>query len=256
MTQPDYTPPVFDFESVFEVDDYMHFYGDILTPERTQQQVEFLEEKLDMAPPMRVLDLACGFGRHANKLAERGYQVVGVDIMPGFLDLARAGAEDLGVQVDYRSGDMRSIRFEQEFDRALLLFTAFGYFEDEGNLEVLKTLSSALKPGGLLLFDVPNRDVMLSGFLPFIVTEKGEDLMIDRNTFDSLTGRMTNRRIVIRDGVRKDKPFFVRMYNPSELRDMLDEAGMEVVNMYGGYDDEPVSVESRRLVVIARKESS
>ena len=72
----------------------------------------------------------------------------------------------------------------------LLLFTAFGYFSDEQNFQVLQKVARALKPGGLFVFDVPNRDVILKGFLPFIVTEKNGDLMIDRNRFDScLRGR-------------------------------------------------------------------
>jgi hypothetical protein len=77
--------------------------------------------------------------------------------------------------------------------------------------------------------------------------------MIDRNTFDSATGRLYNRRIIIRDGVRKDKPFFVRIYNPTEIRDVLDRAGLEVYKMYGGWDGQPISTDSHRMVVVARK---
>jgi hypothetical protein len=64
---------------------------------------------------------------------------------------------------------------------------------------------------------------------------------------------MHNQRIFIRKGVRKDKPFKIRIYNPNEFADLLVRAGLEVAGMFGGFDAQPVSIDSRRLVVLARK---
>ena len=253
MTQGFDTKPVFDYDAVFDVDDYLYFYGDMLTDERTEAEVTALVQILELTVPMTILDLACGFGRHANRLAALGHQVTGIDLMPGFLEIARRNAAEKGVQVIYQQGDMRQLSFIEMFDRVMMLFTTFGYFEDEDNLLVLKNVARALKPGGSLVFDIPNRDVILNGFLPYIVTEKDQNLMIDRNTFDSATGRLYNRRIIIRDDVRKDKPFFVRIYNPTEISDVLDRAGLGVYKMYGGWDGQQISTDSRRMVVVARK---
>jgi len=253
MTQGFDTKPVFDYDAVFDVDDYLYFYGDMLTDERTEAEVTALVQILELTVPMTILDLACGFGRHANRLAALGHQVTGIDLMPGFLEIARRNAAEKGVQVIYQQGDMRQLSFIEMFDQVMMLFTAFGYFEDEDNLLVLKNVARALKPGGSLVFDIPNRDVILNGFLPYIVTEKDQNLMIDRNTFDSATGRLYNRRIIIRDDVRKDKPFFVRIYNPTEISDVLDRAGLGVYKMYGGWDGQQISTDSRRMVVVARK---
>ncbi len=253
MTEKPAEPTPFDFEKVFEVDDYMYFYSDMLTEERTDVEVAALVRLLELDRPMKILDLACGFGRHTNRLAALGHQMTGVDLTPGFIELARQDAARRNVQVDYYQGDMRQIDYENEFDRVMLIFTAFGYFEDNENLLVVQKIAKALKPGGLLVFDSINRDTCLKGFLPFIVVEKGNDLMIDRNSLDSLTGRQYNRRFVIRNGIRKDKPFSVRLYNPNEIRDLLYKAGLELYQFYGGYDLQPVSQDARRLVVVARK---
>jgi SAM-dependent methyltransferase len=134
-----------------------------------------------------------------------------------------------------------------------VLFTSFGYFEDDDNQLVLENVRRALKPGVLFVFDTYNRDVFLKRLQPFMVTKKGEDLMIDRGSFDTITSRWYNRRIVIRDGVRKDKPFFVCLYNPSEIEQMINEAGMQVYKMLGGYDSQPLSNKSSRMVIIAVK---
>jgi 2-polyprenyl-3-methyl-5-hydroxy-6-metoxy-1,4-benzoquinol methylase len=139
--------PLFNLETVFEVDDYLFTYRDDLTDERSDMEVVSLVKLLELNSRMKILDLACGFGRHANRLAALGHSVTGVDYIPGFLELARQKAAELGVQVDYRQGDMRQVSFEEEFDRVLLLFTSFGYFEDSENEQVVENMARALKPG-------------------------------------------------------------------------------------------------------------
>jgi SAM-dependent methyltransferase len=249
------TPPeaIFDLEAVFAVDDYMYFYGDWLTDERSSAEVDGLVKLLALDAPMRVLDLACGFGRHANRLAALGHSVVGIDYTPGFLEIARADAQRMGVDVDYRQGDMRTLDLQDEFDRVLILFTTFGYFSDEENAAVLANAARALKPGGLLGFDLPNRDMTLKTLVPASVEEKEGNLMINRSSFDPLTGRWINRRIVIRDGVRRDKPFFIRLYNYSEIRQLLEAAGLEVQTVCANWREEPFTPESRGMVIVARK---
>lgn len=251
--KPTLHQPLFDLEQVFDVEDYLYFYSEMLTEERTEAEVANLVKLLVLDQPLDILDLACGFGRHANRLAALGHRLTGIDLMEGFLDLARQDAVDHGVQVRYQQGDMRQIKFENEFDRVMIIFTAFGYFVDEDNLLVLKNVRRALRPGGLLITDSMNRDVVMKNFLPVHVLDKGGDLMIDRNAFDSVNGLMHNQRIFIRNGVRKDRPFSVRLYNPGEFIALLKEAGLELVHMYGGFDAQPVSTDSRRLVVLARR---
>jgi SAM-dependent methyltransferase len=243
----------FDFESVFQVDDYMYWYRDLLTDEVSDRQAAALVEMLHLDQPLRILDLACGYGRHANRLASLGHHLVGIDLMEGFLEMARGEARDRDLQVDYRQGDMRKIEFTQEFDRVLLLFTAFGYFSDEVNLEVLRRIHQALRLGGLLVLDIPNRDSFLSNFRSEVLTEKEGNLMIDRHTFDSRTGRIYNQRILFRAGERRDKPFFIRLYNPTEISALLRLAGLEVRQMFGDWDSRPISLESRRMIIITEK---
>lgn len=253
MNEDDISQPEFDFEAVFDVDDYLLYYGEILTDELSDRQVGFLTRELDLTAPLRILDLACGFGRHANRLAALGHEVTGIDLMPGFLEIARDDAASRGVSVTYVQGDMREIDFQEAFDLVLLLFTAFGYFDDAQNLRVLENVRRALRPGGRLVFDINNRDVLVKRLLPYIVYDKGEDLMIDRTTFDSGTGRMKNDRIVIRDGQRKDLPYTVRLYNPTEIRSLLGQAGFSQVRLYGNWDGDPLTSESGRIIIVAEK---
>ncbi len=243
----------FDFKAVFDVDDYLYFYQETLTDERTEAEVRALVGLLELDHPMKILDLACGFGRHTNRLAALGHALTGIDLTPGFLDIARQDAEQRKVDVSYQQGDMREIAFTAEFDRVMLLFTAFGYFSDQENLQVLVKVGKALKPGGLLIFDTPNRDALLKDMRRFFVIEKDSNLMVDRLSFDGLTGRWINRRIIIRNGIRKDTPYFVRLYNPSELKLLLAQAGLELYHLYSGWEAQEYSADAHRIVVVARK---
>ncbi len=77
--------------------------------------------------------------------------------------------------------------------------------------------------------------------------------MIDFNSFDITTGRIYDRRIVVRDGKIKEKPFFIRVYTPTEIKILLENVGLRVVKFFGGYDSSSLTLYSRRLIVISEK---
>jgi SAM-dependent methyltransferase len=244
---------VFDWDAVFDVDDYLHFYADTLASERTEHQLDFLEQHLSMIPPMRVIDLGCGHGRHSRELARRGYQVVGLDRTEGFLELARRDAEAEGLDIDYRSGDMRALDAEEEFDRAICLFNTFGLHRDEENLDILRRLARALRPGGMACIEVPNRDWMVRAILPFTLLQRGDDLMIDRHVFDGVTGRLVDYRVMVRNGRTRQAPFSMRLYTLSELKHLLGSVGLSVYAAFGTWDGEPVSLSNNRLIVLCQR---
>ncbi len=243
----------FDFKAVFEPNDYLYFYQASLTEERTQKEVDFLVRELKLKKPMTILDLACGHGRHANRLAALGHNVTGVDITKGFLELAKKEAKSKGLNVKYIHQDMRKIKFKNEFDRVILMFTSFGYFKHKENLKVLKKVFQTLKSNGMFSLDILNINSLNKRFLPFIVIEKGKDLMIDRNTYDKTTGRFYNNRIVIRNGIRRDKPFSLQLYNWQEMSGLLKKAGFKSVRFFSDWDSKPLTHDSRRMIVIAKK---
>ncbi len=243
----------FDFEAVFDVDDYLYFYSEALTDERTDAEVSALVSLLSLEHPKKILDLACGFGRHTNRLAALGHSMTGVDLTPGFIEIARRDALERNVEVRYQVGDMRNLKLDDSFDAVTLLFTAFGYFSDVENLHVLVNIKNALKIGGLLVFDTFNRDTVMRNFRENYVVEKNGNLMIDRQNFDCTNGRLYNKRIVIRDGIYKEKPYFVRLYNLQEIMALLHQAGLELVHVYGGFDARDFNSDTRRMVVIACK---
>ena len=118
-------------------DDYLDAYGHLLTEERAQREVAFVEDALGLVPSSSVLDLCCGTGRHAVLLAKRGFQVTAQDLSESYLARASRAAEAAGVGLSVAHSDMRSIPFEASFDAVINMFTAFGYLEseEEGNCQ-------------------------------------------------------------------------------------------------------------------------
>jgi SAM-dependent methyltransferase len=126
--------------------------------EQTKSQVDFLWDILQLDGTQRVLDLACGFGRHSLELASRGCKVVGVDITPAYCAEAQKQAQEKGIKAEFICADLRDLRFRDEFDVVLNLADgAIGYLEDDAeNLKIFDLISSSLKPGGIHVMDLCN----------------------------------------------------------------------------------------------------
>jgi 2-polyprenyl-3-methyl-5-hydroxy-6-metoxy-1,4-benzoquinol methylase len=110
----------FDFEGMFDEDYLRYFAGDL--DERAEAESDLIWRLLELEPGMEVLDLACGHGRIAGPLAERGCRVTGLDAAPVFLERARRDADERGVPVTYVEGDMRELPWSGRFDRVVNWF--------------------------------------------------------------------------------------------------------------------------------------
>src|SRR5206468_11908124 len=172
--------------------------------ERADQQTEFVVSALELARGARVLDLACGHGRHSARLARRGFDVTGLDVSASSLELAR----ETEPAAEYVEGDMRKLPFEDaSFDAAINLFTAFGYFEDEADdARVLHEVSRVLRPGGSFLIDTINPPGLF-GVYRNRYWDRLDDgtLLLEEHDYDVLRGRTnTAWTLIFADGLRKD----------------------------------------------------
>lgn len=242
--------PRFDMEAFFD-EDYLHFYAARLDDGTNERDTDLIHRLLELDGGVTVLDVPCGHGRIANRLAERGCAVTGLDSSPLFLKVAREDAVQRGVEVDYHLGDMRDLPWRDRFDRAVMWFSSLGYFDDAGNRRVLEQLAGALRPGGTVLLDLHNRDWMMRNLQVDRVVERGDDLLIDRSRMDVENSRSVIERIVVRGGRVRRVPYFVRLFTFPELRDWLLAAGFAQVDAYGD-DGGPLTIDSRRLIVTAR----
>ena len=232
---------------------YVEIYR--FTDDRVERELEFLKDVLDLRPGLRLLDVCCGFGRHAVPLARMGLTVTGVDLSAAQLRQARRRARTAGVEVEWLRADARGFTSRAgRFDRVINLFTSFGYFsEEKEDLKMLSRMTRALKRGGLLCLDTMNRDFLVRHFQPTIVTSFAAGHVIDRNRLDHASGRCVAEREICREGKTRKQQFSVRLYTARELILMAGACGLEVVELHGSLDKQPLSFDTPRIVLIARK---
>ncbi len=216
--------------------------------ESTERDVDDLVRLLGLAPGARVLDVPCGYGRHAALLAERGMAVTGVDVSPVQIEHARRRAPE----VDFAVGDMRTPP-GHGYDAALNLWTSFGYLEHPSDdFAALRAWHTALGPGGKLLMEIThleraereNRhgDEALGHK---IVERYG---VVEESSFD-WTKQLCHSRYTFRGQTRACR---TRMYSQHQLVGLLGDAGFADVRCYGDFTGGPVRVENR-LVLVATK---
>lgn len=236
---------------------YLRQYGPALTDELSERQVDQIIDLLDLEPGAKVLDLACGHGRHAIRLAARGMEVTGLDLSDVFLERARQNARDAGVGVRWIHGDMREIPYENEFDVVVNIFTAFGYLEsDEEDLRVCRAVARALQPGGVFLLETIHRDNLIARHQARMFEHYAADdvYVLHEHTLDLVNGRVDDRVVAIEKGeMFPERQTSIRLYTVPEYRRMLETAGLALDRACGGLGGDPLTLESRRLAVVGRK---
>jgi SAM-dependent methyltransferase len=126
------------------------------SPEWTAREVAFVARRAPLPAYRTLLDVCCGEGRHAIPLAERGYDVTGLDRDVAALSAAQERAADLGVAARFVEGDMRDLAASVAgpFDVCVCLWQSFGYFDAATNADVLRQMGDLLRPGGRLILDI------------------------------------------------------------------------------------------------------
>ena len=245
------------YESYFG-EDYLDIHRDDLNHELAQAQVEGIASLLELKPGARILDLACGHGRHSIPLAKLGFDVTGYDLSEIFLDRARADAEKQQASVRWIRGDMRELPFEDAFDAVINMFTAFGYFENpEDDLRTLQGVRRALTPGGRLLLETVHRDALPARFQnrTWDRTSAGT-LVLRERRLDLATEVMHEDVLLIRpDGSRTEYRMAMRMRSLHGYLALLREAGLEPEAWYGDLDGSRLELSSWRLVLVSRRQA-
>jgi SAM-dependent methyltransferase len=237
------------FASWFD-SDYYH----ILYQHRDDQEAEFfirnLLDYLQLPKGARLLDLACGKGRHSIYLNKQGYQVLGVDLAAESIAAAKAFESD---SLQFAVHDMRETLNQGDFDAVLNLFTSFGYFETEAeHLQTLEKASDLIKAkDGLLVIDFMNAYKVIQNLV------LREEKTVDGIDFH-LRRRVENGYIVkdIRFSDQGEEYQFqerVRGFQLADFEGMFKQLGLELVDHFGNYAlEEFIPETSDRLILIAK----
>lgn len=235
---------------------YVREYEPLFDLTEDRVQVGRLIELLALPTGARVLDLACGQGRHAHLLAEAGFDVDGYDLSKDLLTIAKKRGTSKTLR--YKRGDMRSLpfRWRKRFDAVVNLFTSFGFFADpRDDAKVIRECARVLKPGGVMVWQGGSRDGVMAKFLPsdWWETKDGTIIAQDRE-FDPLSGFLTIKSKWQGRKRTEHREHRIRLYTATRMAELMLDAGLVVEQSWDSFSDEPLTRTSSEMLLVARKE--
>jgi ubiquinone/menaquinone biosynthesis C-methylase UbiE len=244
-----------DWWATFFDEEYLQEYAPLFSLERDRREVARLLDLLGLPVGARVLDAACGQGRHAHLLAEAGLDVEAVDYSEALL--ARARERGTGPSLRYSRADMRALPAEWagRFDAVVNLGTSFGFFGDQADdVAALREFARVLAPGGALLWEGASRDGVVARFLArdWWLTADGAMIAQER-WFDPVSGVLCveSRRVGAPGGSTRTHQ--LRLYTATRLAELCTDVGLCVEQVYDGWRDRPLRRTSAEMVLLARK---
>lgn len=237
------------FEDWFD-SPYYHVLYKHRDNEEAEDFLNALIQGIPLHPFSRILDVACGKGRHAMFLSRHGFDVTGFDLSEQSILHNLKHANE---RLHFFRHDMRDVFCVNCFDYVMNLFSSFGYFEkDIDNLHALRSSVTALRKGGTFIFDYANTLQVRKQLVP----ESAESI-------DGITFRIRKyirepfivKEIDLTDnGVTHHYREELRLFEPETLLKMMESCGLEIKSLYGDYALHPFDADrSNRLIVVATK---
>lgn len=229
-------------------EDYIQLY-----PHRDESEaaraVALITRATGLQPGWRVLDLACGAGRHARAFRAAGARCTGLDLSMTLLRLAQTADR----QIPLVRADMRALPIRPgSMDLTANLFTSFGYFErDDEHAAVLHEMVATLRPGGWLVIDFLNPDAVQRSLVPSEVVQLGgRQVSIARAV--SPDGRFVRKTIRVPSG--REYLERVRLFTADDIGAMLAVEGVAVRHRFGDYDGGLLTPEAPRTILVGQVE--
>ena len=229
-------------------------YYHILYGHRDHSEAEFfLRNLVDFykpAPDAKIIDLACGKGRHSIFLNSLGFDVTGVDLSAQSILAAKQFENKL---LRFEVGDLRTLSLSDTSQYALNLFTSFGYFEDlETDVKVLQNIHALLKPKGIFLIDFFNAHKVINELVRTeTITREGINFHITREV---VSGKI--RKTISFEDLGKKHQYLesVQALSMQDFEVLFAQSGFNLLNCFGNYQLDSFQVEqSDRLILIGQK---
>lgn len=240
------------FKDWFNTSQYLDVYKH-RNEDDAEDHIKLILENILIKPGTKILDMACGAGRHAIILARKNFDVTAVDLSENLLKVAMQNAKNEKLPIYFIHSDIRNFNSEIKFDLVLNLFTSFGYFEtDDENYSVLEKAYKLLNKNGFFVLDYFNSDYLKKNLI-----KSSKEIIGDEEIFQQrkIEGSRVIKKIMIqKNGESKEYTESVRMYNYEELTEQLKKIGFDIYKTFGDFLGNKFDPQnSSRLILICKK---
>ena len=229
---------------------YYHLLYKNRDEKEAQVFIDNLIEKLQLKKGSKLIDIACGKGRHATYFNKKGMNVVGVDLSPNSIASAKQNENN---NLQFSVHDMREVYKENHFDIVTNLFTSFGYFENKDDeKKAINAMAENLKSDGILIIDFMNIKKIIANLI------SSEKKTIDSITFNIKRSMQNNHIIkdieIIDDNETQHFQEKVKAITLADFSAFVSNVGLNIIDIFGNYklDDFDATI-SDRLILICKK---
>jgi ubiquinone/menaquinone biosynthesis C-methylase UbiE len=240
------------FKDWFNTPEYLSVYQHHNESD-AEEHIKLILENVRISSKAKILDMACGAGRHAILLAKKNYDVTAIDLSENLLSIAKQTAERENLSINFVQSDIRKFNSTDTFDLILNLFTSFGYFEtDEENFTVLKKAYDLLIYEGYFVLDFFNSEYLANNLVEYSREFlEDEEIHLYRKIKD---GRVIKKIVISRNGKLRQFEESVRMFTKDKLADAITKIGFDIYKTFGDFlGNEFDNVNSPRLIMICKK---
>lgn len=239
------------FSDKFYLDLYQH-----RDEEDARWMINLLQRSIAIKTDSKVLDIACGSGRHSIEMARRGFNVTGFDLSEFLISEARKNLRnsvEKNMKVKFLIRDMRDFNFKNTFDIAVNIFTSFGYFDNDiENFQVIENVSRSLKIGGYFVFDFLNIYYLLLNLKPLSRNKSGNTTIIQKRVIEN--GFVKKKIIITKNNKTKHFEEVLKLYSFQDFKKAFAMSGLKTEKIFGDYSGNKFNrTKSSRLIIIARK---
>jgi 2-polyprenyl-3-methyl-5-hydroxy-6-metoxy-1,4-benzoquinol methylase len=201
----------------------------------------------------KILDAACGAGRHSIRFSQLGFKVVGFDLSKTLLNVAQQSAMEKKLSANFFCSDIRNVPLKTKFDLVVNLFTSFGYFEtDAENFSFVQQAYTLLEDNGYYILDFLNEKTLRQNLIPESSKTVGEASIIERR---SISDERVIKEIIVSSKGEQIKFYeSVRLYSHLKILDVAQNIGFKVKRIFGDYSCSNFDENSSsRFIVVFQK---
>jgi len=213
---------------------YKEIWRQVFPEKTTQLEAEFIIEEGKLVNNSEVLDIMCGYGRHAFELAKKGIKVTTLDNLQYYIDEINEKAIKESLVINSVCDDVLNFRIKKEYDTILCMGNSLQFFDEEDTLLLLSNMASMLKSGGKFFFNTWSiAEIVMKNFKEKNCNKINDLVFYAESKFLLRPTRIeTNSIIISENGEKEEKSGVDYIYSIAEIEVMLNKTGFELKEIY------------------------